>query len=633
MGRGWLKTTQLLTWAVLCLFCASMATHAQAQSTAPAQPALALYHCPSDARIDDASTLSRCTLSERPRDQNRQLGNDQQLLRLAINHPGNETLTTQLFVGPYYLARVDLYQRTDPERLQKISRGGAFQGGNAPSASLGGHLFPVQLAPGGNDFFLYLEAPGFAHLSIHLHSIDALISGAQTRATGVGVHLGMLITLAALALVGVALRPGPVSTRLALLNAVIVLQVGLGSGFIPITMPILSGPMAMTVFMLLIAVRIGLWGWLYQALIAPHHAGRWYPLACWVSYGLAGMTGLLYIMDALVAARALSFVLIIGIPIIHTVAALQAKTLSALLKNALVGSLIAYNLLQIIALVILILYTGQTDLPIFISRALDLIVPLLAMGTVLLRNRATDQQLAATEQDLARKEAQLAAETEAREDKRTLIDMLTHEIRNPLASVRLASKGVEQQISGNDFAKQRLNTINSAVKTIESVIARCELHNRMEGEGITLNPQPVNIPLLLEELAEQHNLSQRLTVTNQLSQNWSIDGQLLEILLSNLLDNARKYSIPESPITIQLQQPNNAALTIRVCNQVSPEMAPDPARLFKRYYRSTHARKMGGSGLGLSLAKRIAELLDGELVYDRTGDTVCFELQVNSPSC
>ncbi len=615
-------------WAATWFFLTLVASVCGAASAAPAGNDFSyrLHYCPADVRIGDADLLSRCDLTNRPENRNRQLDNDLQLLRLTITNPNPHPTDAQLFIGPYYLAQIELYNGTAGE--QKLAQGGAFLGGGTETATPGGHVFPITLQPHTNQFLLRLEAPGFAHLSIYVDPISAAITGTSERAMGVGMHLGMLAALTLLASIGLILRPGPISTGLFLLNLVILVQVSLGSGYLPVTLPNLPGEATMTAFMVLIVVRIAIWGALYQLLIQPHHRRRWYQLGCQATYGIAALAAVLYLIEQTVAARALSFVLLLSIPLIHTIAALQAQTLIPLLKRALVGSLIAYNLLQVLAIALLVAHSGQTDLPIYISRVLDLAVPLLAMATVLLRNRATDQQLATTEQNLARKEAQLAAETAAREDKRTLLDMLTHEIRNPLASVRLASKSLERNLSLNDFTKERLSSVDAAVRTIDSVITRCDLHNRMESDGITLNPQPIDLPLLATELTEQYGIADRTQIDNQLTGPVETDGQLVETLLSNLLDNARKYSLENSPVTITLASQGPSGWAIRVCNQVSPEMTPDPDQLFKRYYRSTHARRMGGSGLGLALCKRIAELLGGSIDYQRQGNQVCFSFRI-----
>ena len=633
-------------------------------ATLPLQAAvelpLTLRHCPVAVTVADPDALVRCNRAERAPTRNQQLNNDVQLMRLTLHNPEPGPQRVRLTIGPYYLAWIELFrpqadvskgEAIQPTRLLgtraeyrplpatiapnliMVGRGGAFSA-DTESATLGGHAFTLPLRRGRNDLLLRLQAPGFSHVAIQAAPAD---SGApDSRIISISVHLGMLATLAGLALVGLLLRPNLINARLLLFNTLILIQVGLGSGFIPVLIPDVAGHGAMTLFMALIILRTATWGWLYQALIAPHVAGTWYTLACRITYLLCAVAVALFLADWLVTARALTFALIFGIPIVHTVAALQARTLVPLTKHALLGSLIIYNLLQALAIALLTLETGQSNLPVWISRALDLIVPLLAMGTVLLRNRASDQHLADAEQELARNAAALEAETAMREEKRTLLDMLTHEIRNPLATIKLASRALQGQLADDgEPARRRLRNIDTAIATIDEVIERCDVHNSMEDSGIAPAIQRLTLPSLLAATAERLGHAERFIIHADSPQEVDSDPQLLEILLANLMDNAGKYSPDGSPITLEtFALGDDAGWGLRIRNAIAPGMAPDPARLFERYYRHEHARRQGGSGLGLSLCQRIAEILGGTLDYRPGSNAVTFELRMKSePTC
>ncbi|MEX0431031.1 sensor histidine kinase [Spiribacter insolitus] len=627
---GWCRGLLVaLLWLVASLVLGGVTANAAQGEPLPHQ----LRYCPPGVTPDTASALEQCNLRQRPADQGQRLDNAPQRMRLTITNPTSGPQDARLFIGPYYLASIELFrpaiaagEAPTDHRLTRVGGGGAFAGGGASSAAIAGHVFPLTLAPGENSFLLRLEAPGFAHLAIRVDSLgDASLSPAPA-VLSIGLHLGMIAALAGLALVSVILRPGPVSNRLFVLITVILIQVALGSGVLPTLLPALPGQLAMTAFMMLIMLRMATWGWLYQALIQPHYDRPWYRLGCRISYAVAGVASLFYLLEWLVAARLLSLLLILAVPILHTVAGLCAPTRIRLFKQALVGSLIIYDLLQIIAIVLLVSYSGQSDLPVVISRVLDLAIPLLAMGTVLLRNRASDQQLAAAEQELARSEAQLAAETAAREEKRLLLDMLTHEIRNPLATIKLASRALQGQAStAGPTVQRRLVNIDRGIRTIDAVIERCDLHNRIEETGITPERGSVNLHRLIHELIERYGLLDRVRVTGGERPVVLTDAQLLETLLGNLLDNAAKYSPPGSPIDVVIL---TSPWGVRVSNRIEPDMVPDPEQLFERYYRHAHARRLGGSGLGLALSRRIAELLEGTLVPRIEAERIHFEFRV-----
>ena len=591
-----------------------------------------LHYCPSGVGVDTPGVIERCDRSSRPADQAQRLDNAAQLIRLTLTNASDQIQPTRLFIGPYYLGHIQIYGAGDARGggrggLQPLASGGADQGGGTASAALAGHAFALNLPPGRSAYLLRIEAPGFAHLSVKAEPLRDVALASDGATLSVGLHLGMLAVLAGLALVPVLLHPGPVSRRLFALNALILMQVGLGSGLIPQLIPALPGPAAMSAFMVLIMVRTAVWGGLYQALIQPHFPARGYQWACWLSYATAGLAAVLYLLEWVVAARVISLVLVLAIPVLHTVAALRARTLMPLLKRALVGSLIIYDGLQVVAIVLLIGYSGQSDMPVIISRFLDLAVPLLAMGTVLLRNRASDQQLAHAKQTLARQEARIAAEMAASEEKRTLLDMLTHEIRNPLATIKLASRALQAQASATPALRRRAANIDTGVRTIDAVIERCDLHNRIEGEGITPQQRPVDIERLLDDLVLGDALAPRLDREGPALGRVMTDSYLLQILLGNLLDNATKYSPADTRIQV-VRERSADAWHLGVRNRIDPDWTPDPERLFERYYRHERARHKGGSGLGLPLAKRIAERLGGMLDYRHDGDEVQFTVHM-----
>ena len=440
MTRDWFcsaKQARTVSIAVATVLWVTVMLGVIPPAGASAELPITLRHCPVDVTTADPDALLRCNQSERPTARNQQLTNDVQLMRVTLHNTQPTAQRIRLNIGPYYLAKIELFrpqaaagadQPTGPSpqrspdgrqpasteiapNLVMVGRGGAFHE-PAAGATLGGHAFTLTAQPGRNDLLVRLQAPGFSHVAVQ--AVPATSPAPAPQAISISVHMGMLATLTGLALVGVLLRPYTINWRLLLFNTLILTQVGMGSGFIPVLVSGITGETAMTLFMVLIILRTATWGWLYQALIEPHLDNGWYPLACQITYLLSAVAVALYLAEWLVAARILTFALIFGIPIVHTAAAFCARTMVPLTKQALLGSLIIYILLQAFAIALLTLASGQSNLPIWISRALDLLIPLLAMGTVLLRNRASDQQLAETEQALARNAAALEAETAMR---------------------------------------------------------------------------------------------------------------------------------------------------------------------------------------------------------------------------
>jgi signal transduction histidine kinase len=116
------------------------------------------------------------------------------------------------------------------------------------------------------------------------------------------------------------------------------------------------------------------------------------------------------------------------------------------------------------------------------------------------------------------------------------------------------------------------------------------------------------------------------------------DAVLLRRAVDNLLDNAQKYSPPDSPICLRARR-RGAGIAVSVIDSGVGIPAEDMSRLFTPFFRGdkSRTRATGGVGLGLSLARRIVEAHGGTLSAESTptvGTTMTVELPAvtRSPS-
>ena len=206
-------------------------------------------------------------------------------------------------------------------------------------------------------------------------------------------------------------------------------------------------------------------------------------------------------------------------------------------------------------------------------------------------------------------------------DQRQLLAMLAHEIKTPLANLRIWMEAGEK---GRPAMERAIDDMNR-------VIERCVHSGQLSDQSLAPRMELLDVAELTRFVCSSSRQPERVLLdlpTDPCPA--QTDAQILSIVLSNLLDNANKYSALHSRITLKLtattgtQAQNGWRWQIE--NEVGSTGWPEANELFKKYYRSPLARKQSGSGLGLFLVKALLELLNGKVTYAPSDAMVRFEI-------
>jgi signal transduction histidine kinase len=235
----------------------------------------------------------------------------------------------------------------------------------------------------------------------------------------------------------------------------------------------------------------------------------------------------------------------------------------------------------------------------------------------LLAKRQLEREVEAAQVQLQAKQWQLAEST-------SFVGMLLHELKNPLASVRLAVLNMlrtPQELSPAHI--KRLTHIQSAAESMDAVLDRCRQVDRLESGVWATTQTPTDVTALLADAVAQQTEAGRLELAAPPLLLARLDALTFHTMAGNLLDNALAYSPPGSAVAVALQEhpatagpqtrPEHLMLTVR--NAVGKAGLPDANRVFDKYYRADGAHQRTGSGLGLYLVKSLAEHAGGGIAH------------------
>jgi len=204
---------------------------------------------------------------------------------------------------------------------------------------------------------------------------------------------------------------------------------------------------------------------------------------------------------------------------------------------------------------------------------------------------------------------------------------VSHEIKNPLASLRSALEGLER-VDDPDLQKQLLDVANDDVRRIDRLINDISDASRVDAELARAKFEPIDIGKMLEQLLaarEQRasNLGVHIAFARPAKDVARVmgDGGRLERVFSNLLDNAVSFS-PDGGLVEILATPDGDEIVIHVADQGPGVLPEQREQVFQRFHSDRPDGEAFGkhSGLGLAIAKTIVEGHQGTIrILDRPG--------------
>jgi two-component system, OmpR family, sensor histidine kinase KdpD len=220
-------------------------------------------------------------------------------------------------------------------------------------------------------------------------------------------------------------------------------------------------------------------------------------------------------------------------------------------------------------------------------------------------------------------ESRIETERRTEQLRATVLDSLAHAYKTPLTAIRAASTGLTEMGHLSPAQSELVSLIDEQAGLLNDLTARLLTTARLDAGEVTVNAEVVGVGTLIEEVVA--SLGDRLAsmkVAIEMPDEELLlccDRQLMIMLLTQYIDNACKYSILGTTITIRaVEAKAEVIFSVRSVGPVIP-MA-DRERIFDRYYRSsTSSNRAAGTGIGLAVAKR-AVLIHGGYVWVTSGE-------------
>ena len=215
------------------------------------------------------------------------------------------------------------------------------------------------------------------------------------------------------------------------------------------------------------------------------------------------------------------------------------------------------------------------------------------------------------------RETQTQAEWKTEQLRTAVLDALAHEYKTPLTALRAATSGLIEIGSLNAVQLKLTSLIDSEVARLNWLTTRLLRMSRLDANEVKLRTELVDPNDLVRSVVTnmKHVLTGHQVCVEHLNSGplINVDQELVGMALSQFIDNALKYSDSSTPITVAI-----SAADSEVCLSVSnlgtfipPE---ERGKIFQRFYRgaaSTH--KTTGSGIGLSISRKIADAHQGRV--------------------
>lgn len=230
--------------------------------------------------------------------------------------------------------------------------------------------------------------------------------------------------------------------------------------------------------------------------------------------------------------------------------------------------------------------------------------------------------------DQIREEINKAMEQELKSEKlrNELITNVSHDIKTPLTSIKSYVDFLQRDNLSEKERKEYLEIVAKHTDKLAVLAKNLIEVSQITSGNVEVKREKTSLNIIVEQTIEefafkleQSELMPRIRMPENDVYIMG-DGEWLWRIFSNLLNNACKYAASGTDVEISLEE-NNGKAAVRIANISKSALRVEGDELFERFVRGDSSRHTEGNGLGLSIAKSLAELQGGTLDISVKGDT------------
>ena len=207
---------------------------------------------------------------------------------------------------------------------------------------------------------------------------------------------------------------------------------------------------------------------------------------------------------------------------------------------------------------------------------------------------------------------------------RELVSNISHDLKTPLTAIRGYVEGIFDGVASSpQKVRDYLTTIYNKTNDMTKLIDELLYYSRVSGNEFSYNFEKTNVKEFFDDYVKDLYLElDTIKINFSYSANVDadtvidIDREQIKRALNNIVANAVKYMDKEDPEIHFRVKENMDAINIRISDNGRGIDEKDLPHIFERFYRSDASRntKLGGSGIGLSIVKKVIENHEGSVV-------------------